>query len=174
MKKKYGNIIIHALIFNILTGCGLAKIQYSASGASISPAVKTYSIEQFPNKALQVDPDLSNNFYHALNKYIRGNTGLNEMTNNNGDIRFEGEITGYSFRPVNIKSNEEANANRLTIEIRVKFTNTLDEKNNFDQKFSHYADYSIDEDFNAVKEAKTKEILDKIIEDIYNKAFVNW
>lgn len=171
MKKK---LIFITLLSMFIAGCGLVKIQYSSSGASISPEVKSYSIDQFPNKALLVDPDLSNSFYTELNKYIRQKTGLYENTENKGDVRFEGEIVGYTQAPINIQRNEEAGGNRLTIEIRVKFTNTKDDKFDFDEKFSHYADYSIDEDFNSISSRINKEIIDKIIEDVYNKAFVNW
>ena len=96
------------------------------------------------------------------------------MTDNNGDIRFEGQITGYSQRPIDITSDEVAASNRLTIEIRVKYTNTKDDKYDFTSTFSNYADYSTEVNFDSAEESLINDILDKIIEDIYNKALVNW
>ena len=171
-------IIYISLICLCVTSCkinfGAVSAEYSTSGASISPETKTYSIDYFPNKALLVVTYLSSKFSDELKKYIKQKTGLNEITNNNGQVRFEGQITGYENKPMDIKQNEVAASNRLTITIRVKYTNTLDDKFDFDQSFSNYADYSTDADFNSIEEALIEEIIQKIIEDIYTKAFVNW
>ncbi len=144
------------------------------TGASISPDVKTFSVDYFPNKAPLVVPYLSSLFTERLTDYMRSKTGLIQMTDNNGDIRFEGQITGYSQRPIDITSDEVAASNRLTIEIRVKYTNTKDDKYDFTSTFSNYADYSTEVNFDSAEESLINDILDKIIEDIYNKALVNW
>jgi hypothetical protein len=136
--------------------------------------VKTFSVEYFPNKAPLVVPTLSDTFTDKLKNYLRTKTSLKEVTENNGDIRFEGQITEYSQRPMEIQRDEIAASNRLTITVRVRYTNTKDDKFDFDSSFSHYADYSIDVDYNSVEESLIEEITDKIIEDIYNKALVNW
>ena len=137
--------------------CKLYKVSYSTTGASISPDVKTFSVDYFPNKAPLVVPYLSSLFTEKLTDYMRSKTGLSQLTDNNGDIRFEGQITEYSQRP-----------------IKVKYTNTKDDKYDFSSTFSNYADYSTDADFNSIEESLIIEILDKIIDDIYNKALVNW
>ena len=144
------------------------------TGGSLNPEIKTFSVDYFPNKAPLVVPYLSSMFTEQLTDYIRQKTGLTQMTDNNGDIRFEGQITGYSQRPIDITSEEIAASNRLTIEIRVKYTNTKDEQYDFSSSFSNYADYSTEVDFNSVEETLIEEILEKIIDDIYNKAIVNW
>lgn len=144
------------------------------TGASISPDVKTFSVDYFPNKALLVVPYLSSLFTEDLKSYLRSKTGLLEMTDNNGDIRFEGQIVGYYQRPIDIQRDEVATSNRLTIEIRVKYTNTKDDKYDFDTRFSNYTDYPTDANFDAIEESLVKEIIEKIIDDIYNKALVNW
>ncbi len=153
--------------------CKLASIKYSMTGASISPEVKTYSVDYFPNKALLVVPYLSTLFTEKLNTYMRTKTSLKEVTDNNGDIRFEGQIVGYYQKPIDIQRDEVATSNRLTIEIQVKYTNTKDDKE-FNTRFSNYADYSIDADFDSIEEELIIKILDKIIDDIYNKALVDW
>lgn len=154
--------------------CKLASISYSMTGASISPDVKTFSVDYFPNKAPLVVPYLSSLFTEKLTTYMRSKTGLIEMTDNNGDIRFEGQIVNYNQRPIDIQKDEIAASNRLTIEIRVKYTNTKDDTYDFSSNFSNYADYGTDDNFDAVEETLINEILDKIIDDIYNKALVNW
>lgn len=169
------NILIITLLIAIgCYSCKLAKISYNMTGGSLNPEIKTCSVDYFPNKAPLVVPYLSSLFTEKLTNYMRQKTGLTQLTDNNGDIRFEGQITGYSQRPIDITSNEVAASNRLTIEIRVKYTNTKEEEYDFSSSFSNYADYSTDADFNSVEETLIEEILDKIIDDIYNKAIVNW
>ncbi|MDE7074822.1 MAG: hypothetical protein K2O69_07245 [Odoribacter sp.] len=165
---------IIAGLFICCCSCKLASITYNMTGGSLNPEIKTFSVDYFPNKAPLVVPYLSSLFTEKLTDYMRQKTGLNQMTDNNGDIRFEGQITGYSQRPIDITSNEVASSNRLTIEIRVKYTNTKDDKYDFTSSFSNYADYSTDADFDSIEEQLIDEILDKIIDDIYNKALVNW
>lgn len=167
-------ITITLLLAICCNSCKLASVKYSTTGASISPDVKSYSVDYFPNKALPVVPYLSTLFTEKLTQYMRSKTGLIEMTDNNGDIRFEGQITGFTQRPIDIGRDEVAAQNRLTIEIRVKYTNTKDDKYDFDSRFSNYADYGIDADYDSMEERLIIEILDKIIDDIYNKALVNW
>jgi hypothetical protein len=64
--------------------------------------------------------------------------------------------------------------NRLTITVRVRFTNSFDENQNFDQSFSRYADYNSSLNFTAVESTLVQEINEALTEDIFNKAFVNW
>lgn len=161
-------------IFLIGICCNSCTVSYSLTGASISPDVKTFSVDYFSNKAPLVVPYLSSLFTEKLTNYMRTKTSLREMTDNNGDIRFEGQIVGYSQRPIDIQKDEIAASNRLTIEIRVKYTNTKDDKYDFDSRFSNYEDYSTEINFDSAEESLINDILDKIIEDIYNKALVNW
>lgn len=172
---RYLKIIGFTLLVAVCCGsCKLASIRYSMTGASISPEVKTFSVDYFQNKSLLVVPYLSTLFTEKLQNYMRSKTGLKEMTNNNGDIHFSGEIVSYYQKPIDIQRDEVASSNRLTIEIRVKYTNSKDDKYDFDSRFSNYADYDINADFNAIEEELITQILDKIIDDVYNKALVNW
>ena len=149
-------------------------VTYNMTGGSLDPAIKTFSVDYFPNKAPLVMPTLSDTFTEKLTEYIRQKTGLTQLTDNNGDVRFEGQITSITQRPMEIQANEVAASNRLTVTIRVKYTNTSDGTYDFDTSFSQYADYGIDEDYTAREQELLDEITEKIIEDVYNKAFVNW
>ena len=163
------NKIISILIISIFSSCGF----YSFTGASISPEVKTFSVHYFPNKANTVNPALSNQFTEMLKEYFSTQTNLNE-TQEIGDLSFNGEITTYSIKPIAIKANEIARQNRLTIKIKVNFVNKYDEKLNFISTFIRYKDYPAEEDFSSVEETYMEEICKEIVEDIFNKAVVNW
>lgn len=172
MIKKIIPILLLAVCFS---GCKLLNVSYAFSGVNLPAGTKTFSVEYFSNKTAFA-PNLGSDFTEALKTYLRNRTNLTEMTDNNGDIRFEGQITGFTQRPVDIQKDEVAAQNRLTITIQVKFTNTKDEtgKSDFNTSFSHYEDYSIDVNYDSVEPELIKKISEKIIEDVFNKALVNW
>jgi hypothetical protein len=168
-------ITLLALISIALAGCKLQKISYDFKGVTLDASVKTFSVDFFSNKT-PFAPNLGSDFTEALKSYLRSRTSLHEVTDNNGDIRFSGQITGFSQRPMEIQRDEVAANNRLTITIQVKFVNTKSEKesDSFDTSFSHYEDFGVDQDYNSVEAELLKKISDKIIEDVFNKALVNW
>ena len=146
---------------------------YSFTGASVSPAVKTVSILYFTNNAPLVAPTLSRVLTNSMRDYFTSHTSLN-LVERNGDINIEGSITGYSVQPVAIQGNETAALNRLTITISVKFTNKTDEKQNYETTFSRYQDYPSSNDLNNVQDDLITLIDEQLIQDVFNKAVVNW
>lgn len=146
---------------------------YSFTGASISPEAKTIVVNLFPNRAPNVQPTLSNVFTEALKDRFVTQTNL-EMVNRNGDLNFEGEITRYKVTPQAYQGNETAALNRLTISIRVSFTNRLEPDKNFDSNFSRYADFESSQSLTSVENQLIEEIVEQLTEDVFNKAVVNW
>jgi len=153
-----------------LSGC---RVNYSFTGASIPPEAKTLNIKHFPNRASLVEPTLSQTFTEALKDKFINETNLT-LTNQKGDLILEGAITGYSTQPVAIQGDDQAAINRLTISVLVKYTNTVDEKMSFESSFSRYSDYSSTQNLSAVQEGLIQEITQWLVEDIFNKAVVNW
>ena len=159
-------VIVLALLCQ---GCGI----YSFSGASIPPEAKTVSVQYFPNQAQLINPTLSNDFTTALRDAMMNQTSL-DMVDSGGDLAFEGEITDYRTTPVAITAGQTAALNRLTITVNVRFVNMFDESKNFETKFTHYEDYPSEQDLNAVQESLTGTIIEALVEDVFNKALVNW
>ena len=166
------NIIkfLFSIFFILLFGC---KIKYSFTGASVSPEVRTISIQYFSNNAPIVLPSLSQTFTEKLkDKFLsQANLGL---VANNGDLSLSGAITGYSTQPIAIQGNETAALNRLTIIISVKFVNSKNEKQDFETTFSRYADYDSKLSLSQVEDDLIKQINDQLVDDIFNKAMINW
>jgi hypothetical protein len=165
-------ILILLLIAGIitLTGC---KVSYSATGASISPAVKTFSVQYFQNRASLVQPGLSQGITNALIDKCKAQTNLKYITGI-GDVSFEGEISDYNTRPLTVAADAQAATNRFTITVKVKFTNAVDPDLNFEQSFSRYEDYNSNLDLSQVEVELANKIVEMIVEDIFNQAFVNW
>lgn len=168
MIKKI-NFLLISITLLLINGCGV----YSFTGASISPDIKSISIQQFPNLALLVQPTLSQTFTMALRDKFASQTNLN-IVQNNGDLNIEGEITGYTNQPVAIQGNQQAALNRLTITVKVRFTNKKNNKQDFESIFTRYRDYSSQSNLSAVENDLIKEINTDLVEDIFNKAVVNW
>jgi hypothetical protein len=156
-----------------LLGC---KVRYSMTGAAINPDVKTISVSYFPNRAPIVYPSLSQDVTEKLKDKFISQTSLN-MISGEGDLSFEGEITGYETKPIAITGNnvqDKASLNRLTVTINVRFVNQKVPKDNFENKFQAYEDYSSDKGLDEVEGELVPLILEKIIEDIFNRSVVNW
>jgi hypothetical protein len=162
-----------------LAGLGLVvmlpscKVTYSFSGVNISPEVKTYTVEYFPNRAAIVQAQLSQVFTDALIDKIQSNTNLN-LSTSGGDVQFSGEITGYETRPTAITGQEKAARNRLTITVRVKYTNVVEPELDYDTSFSRYEDYDASMNLTDVENELIELIVENLIEDVFNRAFVSW
>ena len=167
--RKYRIHIVSLLVMVLCTRCGI----YSFSGASIPPEAKTVSVQYFPNQAQLINPTLSNDFTTALRDAIMNQTSL-DMVESGGDLAFEGEITDYNTSPVAITAGQTAALNRLTTTVNVRFVNLYDDSKNFESKFTHYEDYPSDQDLNSVQESLTGTIIEALVEDVFNKALVNW
>ena len=161
-------VLVMALAF-VCHGCGI----YSFSGASIPAEAKTVSVDYFPNHAQLVNPLLSDNLTTALRSAMTNQTTL-DLVETGGDLAFEGEIVDYTTTPTAITAGQTAAMNRLTIKVKVRFTSRIDDTKDFEQTFSRYEDYPSDQELTSVQEALTATIIEQLVEDIFNKAVVNW
>lgn len=172
-QKRYIYRILIFAVFPLLFGCKSMSVSYSFSGVNIAPEIKTVTVEYFPNRAPVVQAQLSQLFTDALIDKIQSNTSL-ELVPGSGDVSFSGEIRKYETRPTAITGSETAARNRLTISIRVIYTNNFDPDADFDSSFSRYEDYDSSQALADVEDELIELIVEDILEDIFNKAFVNW
>jgi hypothetical protein len=153
-----------------IAGC---KVSFSLSGASISPQVKTISIQYFQNRASIVQPGLSQYITDKLIDKCKAQTRLS-FINGIGDVGFEGEITDYNTRPLTVAADQLAAMNRFTITVKVKFTNLVQPELNYEKTFSRYEDYDSSLDLSQVEATLVEKIVALLVEDMFNDAFVNW
>ena len=163
-------VLVLAILSLALSGC---KVNYSFSGVNIAPEVLTYTVTYFQNRAPIVQAQLSQIFTETLQDKIQNNTSL-DLETEGGDVQFSGEITGYATRPTAITGDETAARNRLTISVRVKYTNLMEPDLDFDTSFSRYEDYDASQNLTDVENDLITLIVDTLIEDIFNKAFISW
>ena len=168
MNYKKSCVILAVVV--LFSGC---RMTVSLSGGTVDARAKTVVVATFPNNASLVNPTLSQVFTTNLENKIQSMTPLT-LVDNNGDYEFEGEIIDYSVNPVAIQGNDTPAQNRLTITVRVRFTNKFDENLNFEQTFSRYADYNSSQNLSSVESSLVETIVEALSDDIFNKAFVNW
>jgi hypothetical protein len=169
IKKTFFRLIFLFGIALMLGGCGV----YSFTGASVPPEAKTVSIMLFPNRAPLVQPSLSQLFTDALRDKFASETSLASIPRG-GDLHLEGEITGYSTEPASISGDQTAAQIRLKITVNVRYTSKYSPKDNFESSFSRYQDYSSSLNLSAVEADLISKITEELVEDIFNKAVVNW
>lgn len=154
----------------LLSAC---TVKYAFNGASIAPDVKTASVAYFNNMAPMVAPSLSPSLTDALTQKIQRQTRL-AIVREDGDTSFEGEIVGYSSSPIAISGDEYASRNRLTITVKVRFINKKDPKLSYDNSFSAYEDYDTNQMLITIQDQLIPQIIEKLVENIFNDAYSNW
>ncbi|MDO7875964.1 LptE family protein [Hymenobacter sp. ASUV-10] len=157
-----------------LSGCGV----YSFNGTNIDPAVRTISIQTIQNNSPTGPAFLTQRFTEDLKDYFQRNTNLT-LVPRDGDLQFDGSIIAYDFSPTAIQQVDgvaQAGTNRLTIQVKIRFTNTKDELQSFDQTFQSFGDFPATQDVATVNNDQTavRRITTNIITDIFNKSVANW
>jgi hypothetical protein len=172
MKRIIGSVII-------VLSCGLLSSCYTLRNQSIPKDLKTLNIQFFENNAPLVVNNLSQTFTEALKERVRTQSPLS-LVRGEADATLSGSIIGYTIAPVSIEATSSttapiADANRLSITVRVKCVYDKDKKDknlNFEESMTRFANYR--GDINSQEQNLIREITKQLTEDIYNRAFSNW
>lgn len=175
-------VVIVLMLFGAMAMYSSCSI--TLSGASIPKGMKTINIDYFENNALFVVNNLSQQVTESLKDRVRSQTALSIVRTPEADASFTGSITTYSIAPVSVQATGNtnqapiANASRLTITVRVKFSvnfkdaTPAEKKVGFEQDFTRTADFT--GDIASKEQGLIATINKQLTEDIFNKAFANW
>ncbi|MBN2165389.1 MAG: LptE family protein [Marinilabiliaceae bacterium] len=164
---KLGVLFVMPIVF---WGC---SINMTLNGASIPENLKTVSVQYFENRAPLINPQLSQTFTEKLKDRLANESRL-QLTTSIGDVDFSGSIKGYDVRPMAIQADAISAETRLTINVEVKYKNFKNPKESWESSFSAYEDFPSDKNITEVEDELVGLIIDKITENIFNKAFANW
>lgn len=154
-----------------LAGC---SVKYSLNGASIDyTKIKTVSITDFQNLAPTVYPPLAQRFTEDLKDRFQRQTRLRDIPTN-GDLSIEGEIVGYDLSAEAVQENAFAAKTRLTLRINVRFTNKVNEEENFEREFTSFGTFDSSQMFVDVQDQLCEELTKDIINQIFNATVENW
>lgn len=168
---RYRGWVVVLCLFQawVCSSCGI----YSFRGTTLASDIKSVTINNFSMATAGGPANLALQFNEKMKEYYQRNTNL-ALLPNNGDLQLEGSIVGYEVTPAAPTSNDQAALNRLTISIQVKFTNNKDEEKNFDQSFSFFKDFPQNQTLSQVESRLIPQILDQIVQDIFNKSAGDW
>jgi len=161
--------IVFAILSQLLLSCGI----YSFTGTSIKPDVTSISIYNIENRAMRVNPALSNSLTEALKERYRRFTKLQQAADG-GDLMVEGHITSYEVTATAITANEMASKNRLTVTVKIIFTNNKHPEENFDKNFVAFEEFDSLRPFDSEEGDLVDSIIEKLVEDIFNGTVANW
>ena len=164
--KKF---LLIAAVALAAVSCGI----YSFTGTNIQADVKTICIPLVEYKALRVNPSLANSLTEALQDKFRKLTSL-EQVDVDGDLELVCEVTGYDVKATAITAGEVAAQNRLTVTVKIEFTNRKYPEDDVSQSFSAYEDYDSNNSLDAVEGTLCETIIEKIVEDIFNATVAQW
>ncbi len=161
--------ILVALSAFALTSCSV----YNFTGTGKIDA-KTFQVNYFQNNAELIEPGIERTFTLKMQEIIQNQTNLN-LTNSNGDLLYEGEITDYRITPMTATADQKASQNRLSITINVRFSNKNKETDHFEKRFSFYYDYDGSTQLIGSKLTEALDVIfERITQDIFNESLAKW
>jgi len=176
MKAFHAKYIVRFVaIMSLVALTAACRVNFTLNGAPIDYSVyKTIYVSNFPIRASLVYPPLQQTFENELLDYITRNTRLSTVDTNNADIQLEGEITGYSLSPQAVTEDAYASKTRLTIQVRVHYTDARAEGKDIDQTFSAYRDFDSSEMLTDVQDELCAQISRELVELIFNATLGDW
>lgn len=169
MRSFFILISVTILSLTALTGCKI----YKFTDSSVNPNIKSVTINTIPNMAAIQVPSIAPSLVEKLQTRFLRETSL-RMVQEGGDIEISGVIVDYFIDPVAITNTETVAQNRLTIAVKIDFTSKIEPEKNFSTTFRELEVYEANLSSNAVDDQIAPLVLDKLVQVIFNKAFVNW
>lgn len=164
-------IMLPIVVALLLPSC---VISYKFNGASIDySTTKTISIADFPNVASLVYAPLSNNLSDGIRDLFQRQTRL-EQVRRGGNLEIEGEITGYALTPMAVSADSYASETKLTITVKVRFTNNVAPEESFEKTYTAYQTFDASQMLTDVQDDLCNTMIAEIADQIYNDTVAKW
>ena len=161
--------LIAALL--LLSSC---TISYKFNGASIDYAkIKTITVSDFTNNAALVYAPLAVNLTDGIKDLYQRQTRL-EQVRRGGNLELEGEITGYALTPMAVSADSYASETKLTITVKIRFTNNIAPEESFEKTYSAYQTLDASQMLTDVQDELCNTMIAEIADQIYNDTVAKW
>ena len=168
--SKIGTLFCIVLVM-MLSSC---SVSYKFNGASIDyTKTKTIQINDFPIRSSYVWSPMGPMFNNELKDLFSRSTRLSQVKRN-GDLKIEGEITQYSQRNKSVSSEGHSAQVELTMSVNVRFTNTVNHKEDFERQFTSTKTYDSTQSLSSVQEELVTQMVKDICDQIFNATVANW
>jgi len=155
----------------LLSGCA---ISYKFNGASIDyGTTRSISIADFPNMAALVYAPLSQELSEGIRDLFARQTRL-EILRKGGQLELEGEIIDYSIAAMAIAADSYAAETKLTISVRVRFTNNIEPSESFEKTYTAFQTFDSNKLLTDVQDELCAIMITEIAESIYNDTVAKW
>lgn len=169
IKKTTLTSLLIVCVLYVSNSC--TGFQYTLKGGKIPG--KTFSIENFENIAPLGSPTISIWVQDLLRDRLLKESSL-KYKSEDGDAHFTGTITSYAITPVLGTGGVTVDDNRLTISLKVDYSNGVNEKNDFTKTFNDYADFKSSEDISLKEEELIETIGKRLVDKIFNEVLIDW
>ncbi|MBP5257244.1 MAG: LptE family protein [Prevotella sp.] len=171
-RLKRSSIFIFIIIAAaMMTAC---SVSYKFNGASIDyTKTKTIQIAEFPIRSAYVWGPMGNIFNNKLKDVYNDHTKLIQVKRN-GDLKIEGEITNYTQRNKSVSSEGYSAQTELSMTVTVRFTNNQNHSEDFEKQFTAAKSYETTLSLSSVQEQLVTEMVDEIVDQIFNATVANW
>jgi hypothetical protein len=150
------------------------SISYSFNGSSINyNEVKTITVDKFPIRSAYVWAPMESMFYNTLSDAYGNKTKL-QIVKRNGDLQVSGEITEYAQLNKSVSSDGYSSQTQLKVTVNVRFVNTKNHSQDFEKQFSATSEYDSSRQLTDVQEELVQQIIDEIVDQIFNATVANW
>ena len=163
-------LLIPCLCLSLLTAC---TISYKFTGTSINyDLIKTIQIDKVVNRAPYGWAPMEAMFNNKLQDKYANSTRL-RLVKRNGDLQVAGEITGYD------QFNKAVSADGYSSQVQLKLTVNIRFRNNkmnqqWEKQFSATTQYDARQSLATVQEGLVNEMIDDIVDQIFNATVADW
>ena len=165
--------IVLSLLAMVLIAAG-CSFKYRLNGASIDyNLIKTITIESFTNRASYQWAPMAPMFNETLSDIYNRQTKLRQVKRD-GDLVISGEITSYDQTNKPISADGYSSMVQLKMTVSVKYRNNKNHNEDFDKTFTASREYDASQQLSAVQEELVQQMIDDIVDQIFNASVANW
>lgn len=155
----------------LMQGC---TVSYKLNGASIDyNTIKTITLETFSNRAAYQWAPMAPMFNNTLSDRYNSQTKLRQVKRD-GDLVISGEIVSYDQTNKSISADGYSSMVQLKMTVKVKFTNNKQHNDDFDKTFTANREYDSSQQLSAVQEELVQQMIDDIVDQVFNATVANW
>ena len=172
----------HFFVFIVMGLVTLIGCNYSFTGSSVPPHLKTIAVPSFIDRSGSGETDLSEKFTNNLIQKFTDDNSLQIADKANADAILECTVLPIQDAPSvvsNVASVENVATRRITITVKVLYKDIVERKQVFDKNFSNYGEYDTEAadfggDLIAARSAAIDEAVELLTEDILLGVVSNW
>ncbi|MCI6644053.1 MAG: LptE family protein [Alloprevotella sp.] len=170
MKQTLLRLLVTLFLSPLLVAC---KIGYSFTGTSINYNVtKTIQLDKIVNRASYVWAPMETMLNNSIKDRFANQTQLRQVKRD-GDIQISGEIMSYDQFNKSISSDGYSSQVQLRMVVNIRYKNRKTNET-WEKPFSATTQYSSTVSLASVQERLVTEMINDIVDQIFNASVANW